>query len=73
MTGINIKVMLEINLWCVYQEFEQLHQLKVNVKIIIRSHNISQAPKYSFPVISGDYVERDNKTIYKRQPRKDGC
>jgi hypothetical protein len=54
-------------------EFEQLHQLKVNDKIIIRSHNISQAPKYSYPILSGDYVERDNKTIYKRQPRKDGC
>lgn len=54
-------------------EFEQLHQLKVNDKIIIRSHNISQAPKYSYPILSGDYVERDNKTIYKRAPRKDGC
>ncbi|WP_395044917.1 hypothetical protein [Flavobacterium sp.] len=54
-------------------EFEQLHRLKVNDKIIIRSHNISKAPKYSYPIISGDYVERDSKTIYKRAPRKGGC
>ena len=54
-------------------EFEQLHSLKVNDKIIIRSHAVSQAPKYSFPILSGDYVERDGKILYKREPRKDGC
>lgn len=54
-------------------EFEQLHKLKVNDKIIIRSHNISQAPKYAYPILSADYVERDNKTLYKRVPRKGGC
>ncbi|GAB3171805.1 hypothetical protein [Telluribacter humicola] len=54
-------------------EFEQLHSLKVNDKIIIRSHNVSHAPKYSYLVIAGDYVERDSKIIYKRAPRKGGC
>jgi hypothetical protein len=54
-------------------EFEQLHQLKVNDKIVIRSHHVSQAPKYSYPIISGDYVEKDGKTIYKRVISKDGC
>jgi hypothetical protein len=54
-------------------EFEKLHSLKVNDKIIIRSHNISKAPKYSYPIISGDYVEQDSKIIYKRTPRKGGC
>ena len=54
-------------------EFQQLHSLKVNDRIIIRSHNVSHAPKYSYPIISGDYVERDNKIIYKRAPRKGGC
>jgi hypothetical protein len=53
--------------------FEQLHSLKVNDKIIIRSHNISQAPKYSYPIITCDYVEQDSKIIYKRAPRKGGC
>lgn len=54
-------------------EFEQLHSLKVNDKIIIKSHNVSYAPKYSYAVVAGDYVERDGKVIYKRTPRKGGC
>ena len=54
-------------------EFQQLHSLKVNDKIIIRSHFVSYAPKYSYPIVSGDYVERDSKIIYKCVPRKGGC
>jgi hypothetical protein len=54
-------------------EFQQLHSLKVNDKIIIKSHSVSHAPKYSYPIVSGDYVERDSKIIYKRAPRKGGC
>lgn len=54
-------------------EFQQLHSLKVNDKIIIRSHGVSYAPKYAYPIVSGDYVERDSKIIYRRVPRKDGC
>ena len=54
-------------------ELAQLHSLKVNDKIIIRSHGISHALKYAYPIISGDYIERDSKVIYKRIPRKGGC
>ena len=54
-------------------EFQQLHSLKVNDKIIIRSHSVSHAPKYAYPIVSSDYVERDSKIIYKRAPRKGGC
>jgi len=54
-------------------QLEQLYSLKVYDKIIIRSRSVSYAPKYSYPIISGDYVERDNKVIFKRVPRKDGC
>jgi hypothetical protein len=54
-------------------QLEQLQSLKVNDKIILRSHNVSHAPKYAYPIISGDYVERDSKIIYKRAPRKGGC
>lgn len=54
-------------------EFQQLHSLKVNDKIIVRSHFVSYAPKYSYPIIKGDYVERDRKIIYKRAPQKGGC
>ncbi len=54
-------------------EFQQLHSLKVNDKIIVKSHFVSHAPKYTYPIVSGDYVERDSKIIYNRPPRKGGC
>jgi hypothetical protein len=54
-------------------EFELLHSLKVNDKIIIKGHAVSHAPKYSYPIVWGDYVERDGKVIFKRIPRKGGC
>src|SRR5438874_1252825 len=48
-------------------QLEQLYSLKVNDKIIIRSHNVSYAPKYSYPIVSGEYVERDSKVIFSDQ------
>ena len=51
----------------------QLRTLKVNDKIIIKSHGVSHAPKYLYPIVSCDYAERDGKIIYKRVPRKGGC
>ena len=54
-------------------QLEQLHSPKVNDKIIIRSHTVSHAPKYSYPIISCEYIERDSKVIFKRVPRKGGC
>ncbi|WPQ62561.1 hypothetical protein SIO70_29810 [Chitinophaga sancti] len=54
-------------------QLEQLHSLKVNDKIIIRSHYVSYAPKYLYPIVSGEYAERDSKVIFKRVPRKGGC
>lgn len=54
-------------------EVQQLNSLKVDDKIIIRGHSVSYAPKYSYPIVSGNYVERDSKIIYKAPPRKGGC
>lgn len=54
-------------------QLEQLHSLGVNDKITIRSHSVSHAPKYSYPIISGEYVERNGKVIFKRVPRSGGC
>ncbi|NBW36295.1 MAG: hypothetical protein EBR30_15015 [Cytophagia bacterium] len=54
-------------------ELQQLHSLKVNDKIIVRSHFVSHAPKYAYAIVSGDYVECDKKVLYKRVPNKDGC
>ncbi|GAB2557614.1 hypothetical protein [Spirosoma aerophilum] len=57
----------------VTSDFQQLHNLKVDDKIIIRSHSVMHAPKYFYPIVSGDYVERDGKLMYKRAPRQGGC
>jgi hypothetical protein len=54
-------------------EFEQLHQLKVNDKIMIKSRGVSHAPKYAYPIIGGDYIEKNGKLIFKRAPAKGGC
>ncbi len=54
-------------------QLKQLHGLKVNDKIRIKSHNLSYAPKYSYPIISAEYVERDGKVFFKRLPRNGGC
>jgi len=54
-------------------QLEQLHSLKVNDKIIIRSHYVSYAPKYAYPIVSAEYAEWDSKVIFKRVPRKGGC
>lgn len=43
------------------KEFQQLHSLKVNDRIIIKSRGVSHAPKYAYPIVSGDYIERDSK------------
>ena len=54
-------------------ELAQLKSLKVNDKISLTSKNVSHAPKYAYPIIAGDYVERESEIVYKRTPRKDGC
>jgi hypothetical protein len=54
-------------------KFAQLHNLKVNDKIIIKSKSVMHAPKYAYPIVTGDYVELDGKMIYKRAPQKGGC
>jgi hypothetical protein len=54
-------------------QLERLSSLKVDDKINLRSRNVSHAPKYAYPIVSGDYVERNSEIIYKRAPRKGGC
>lgn len=54
-------------------QLEQLYSLKVNDKIMIKSHYLSHAPKYSYPIVSCGYLQRDGKVIFKRIARKGGC
>ncbi len=55
------------------EELKLLSGLQVNDKIIIRSHFLSYAPKYAYPIITGDYVERDQQMLYKWIPPENGC
>jgi len=52
---------------------QQLKTLKVNDKITIKSHTVSYAPKYAYPIVWGEYAEQGGKVIYKHLPRKGGC
>jgi hypothetical protein len=54
-------------------EFKTLHGLKVNDTIMIKSHAVSYAPKYAYPIVAGNQVEQGGKIIYKRTLPKDGC
>jgi hypothetical protein len=54
-------------------QLKQLQGLKVNDKIILKSRYVAHAPKYSYPIIGCDYLEQDNKIVFKRVPRKGGC
>jgi hypothetical protein len=54
-------------------EFQQLRSLKVNDNLLIKSRSVSHAPKYRYPIVAGDYVERNGMILYLRKPRKDGC
>jgi hypothetical protein len=54
-------------------DLRQLNSLKVNDKIVIRSRSAGYLGKGHNVVLAGDYIERDNKVIFKREPRKGGC
>jgi hypothetical protein len=55
------------------KEFTELHRLQVNDKILVKTNGVSKAPKYAYPIVSGDYVERDGKILYKKALNKGGC
>ncbi len=54
-------------------QLPQLKSLQVGETLIIRSRTVSHAPKYAYPIIVGDYAEREGKMIFKRVQRKGGC
>lgn len=56
------------------KDFEQLKSLKVNDKIIVRSRSASCSPNHPYLIISGDYIARNNKILFKRDLSKNkGC
>ena len=54
-------------------DLQQLYDLKVNDKIVIRSRSAGYLGKGKYLVLSGDYLERNGKMVYHRDLRKGGC
>lgn len=54
-------------------QLAQLRTLEVGDNIIITCHGVSHAPKYSYAIITSDYVGKDSKVIFRRVPRTGGC
>nr|WP_068888002.1 hypothetical protein [Pedobacter panaciterrae] len=48
------------------KEFQQLKSLKVNDKIVLRSRSAGYSPNHPYLIISGDYIEQNNKILFKR-------
>lgn len=48
------------------KEFQQLQHLKVNDKIIVRSRSAGYSPNHPYLIVSGDYIEANNKILLKR-------
>ena len=56
------------------KDFQQLNSLKVNDKIIVRSRSAGYSPNHPYLIISGDYIERNSKTLFKRDfSKNNGC
>lgn len=56
------------------KDFEQLKILKVNDKIIVRSHSVGYSHNHPYLIVSGDYIEQNGKVLFKRDFSKNkGC
>ena len=56
------------------KDFQQLNSLKVNDKIIVRSHSAGYSPNHPYLIVSGDYIEQNGKVLFERDFRKNnGC
>ena len=52
------------------KDFQQLSNLKVNDKITVRSRSAGYSPNHPYLILSGDYIARDNKILFKRDFNK---
>ena len=52
------------------KDFQQLSNLKVTDKITVRSRSAGYSPNHPYLILSGDYIARDNKILFKRDFNK---
>ena len=58
----------------VAKDFQQLKNLQVNDRIILRSRVASYSPNHPHLILSGDYIEHNGKVLHKHDFSKDrGC
>lgn len=55
------------------EEYKPLHSLKVQDKIRIKIGGVSKAPKYAFPILSGNYVSRNGRVIFEKAQGEGRC
>lgn len=57
-----------------HKDFERLNGLKVNDKIILRSHSAGYSPNHPYLIVSGDYIEQNGKVLFERDfSKNNGC
>ena len=54
----------------VSKEFEQLKNLQVNDKISLKSRSAGYSNNHPYLIITGDYIAKDNKVLFKRDLSK---
>jgi hypothetical protein len=55
-------------------DFKQLNSLKVNDKIMVRSRSAGYSSNHPYLILSGDYIARNNKILFKRDfSKNNGC
>lgn len=52
------------------KEFEQLKSLQVNDKISLKSRSAGYSNNHPYLIITGDYIAKDNKVLFKRDLSK---
>lgn len=56
------------------KDFQQLNSLKVKDTIIVKSRSAGYSSNHPYLIISGDYIEQNNKILFKRDLSKNnGC
>ena len=56
------------------KDFQKLNSLKVNDTILVKSRSAGFSPNHPYLIISGDYIARNNKVLFKRDFSKNkGC